>query len=69
MVLDKANRELNYDVKKYNELEKAIEIQKQMDSFQTENDSRLLELLQSSDGNDDQSFVEAESILEEESEK
>jgi hypothetical protein len=40
-----------------------------MDTFQTENDNRLLELLQSSDSNDDQSFVEVESILEEESEK
>jgi hypothetical protein len=69
MTLDKVNCELNYDVKKYNELEKAIEIQKQMDTFQTENDNRLLELLQSSDSNDDQSFVEVESILEEESEK
>ena len=38
--------------KKYNELEKAIEIQKQMDSFQEENDKRLLELLQQSETSD-----------------
>lgn len=66
MVLDKVSGELNYDVKKYNELEKAIEIQKQMDNFQTENDNRLLELLQGSNSNDDQSFAKVEAVLEEE---
>ena len=52
MVLDKESCELNYDVKKYNELEKAIQIQKEMDNFQNQNDDRLLELLQSSDTTD-----------------
>jgi len=52
MVLDKASGEINYDSKKYNELEKAIEIQKQMDSFQNENDQKLLELLQKSETSD-----------------
>lgn len=52
MVLDKVSGEINYDAKKYNELEKAIEIQKQMDSFQEENDKRLLELLQQSETSD-----------------
>ena len=54
MVLDKESCELNYDVKKYNELEKAIQIQKEMDNFQQENDDRLLELLQSSETSDKQ---------------
>lgn len=66
MILDKVSGELNYDIKKYNELEKAIEIQKQMDNFQSENDNRLLELLQNSDSNDDQSFAKVEAVLEEE---
>ena len=52
MVLDKVSGEINYDSKKYNELEKAIEIQKQMDSFQNENDQKLLELLQKSETSD-----------------
>jgi predicted ATP-dependent serine protease len=52
MVLDKISGEINYDSKKYNELEKAIEIQKQMDSFQNENDQKLLELLQQSETSD-----------------
>lgn len=52
MTLDKTNGEVSYDSKKYNELEKAIEIQKQMDSFQDENDKRLLELLQKSETSD-----------------
>jgi predicted ATP-dependent serine protease len=52
MVLDKVSGEINYDSKKYNELEKAIEIQKQMDSFQDENDQKLLELLQKSETSD-----------------
>lgn len=52
MVLDKVSGEINYDAKKYNELEKAIEIQKQMDSFQEENDKKLLELLQQSETSD-----------------
>jgi F0F1-type ATP synthase alpha subunit len=52
MVLDKVSGEINYDSKKYNELEKAIEIQKQMDSFQNENDQKLLELLQQSETSD-----------------
>jgi predicted ATP-dependent serine protease len=52
MVLDRVSGEINYDSKKYNELEKAIEIQKQMDSFQDENDRKLLELLQQSETSD-----------------
>lgn len=52
MTLNKESGEINYDSKKYNELEKAIEIQKQMDSFQTENDMKLLELLQKSETSD-----------------
>lgn len=52
MILDKVSGEINYDSKKYNELEKAIEIQKQMDSFQNENDQKLLELLQKSETSD-----------------
>lgn len=52
MVLDKVSGELTYDSKKYNDLEHAIEIQKQMDSFQDDNDNRLLELLKSSDFSD-----------------
>lgn len=52
MVLDKTSGELNYDSKKYNELEKAIQIQKQMETFQSENDDKLLELLQKSDTTD-----------------
>jgi predicted ATP-dependent serine protease len=52
MVLNKVTGEINYDSKKYNELEKAIEIQKQMDSFQEENDERLLELFKNSETSD-----------------
>lgn len=52
MILDKESGELNYDVKKYNELERALQIQKQMDTFQDENDQRLLELLQNSENSD-----------------
>lgn len=52
MVLDKESGELNYDSKKYNELEKAISIQKQMDNFQAENDDKLLALLQKSETSD-----------------
>ena len=52
MTLDRTNGEISYDSKKYNELEKAIEIQKQMDSFQNENDQKLLELLQKSETSD-----------------
>jgi len=52
MVLDKVSGELNYDSKKYNELEKAIQIQKQMETFQAENDDKLLELLQQSETTD-----------------
>lgn len=52
MVLDKVTGELNYDVKKYNELERAIEIQKEMDNFQSENDQKLFELLQNSETSD-----------------
>lgn len=50
MILEGGN--LNYDSKKYNELEKAINIQKQMDTFQSDNDAKLLELLQGSDTSD-----------------
>jgi predicted ATP-dependent serine protease len=50
MILE--NGELSYDNKKYNELEKAIQIQKEMDSFQNENDQKLLELLQQSETSD-----------------
>lgn len=52
MLLDKVSGELNFDSKKFNELEKAISIQKQMDTFQEDNDERLLKLLQSSDTSD-----------------
>lgn len=52
MVLDKVSGELNFDSKKFNELEKAIEIQKQMDTFQESNDERLLALLQQSETSD-----------------
>jgi len=50
MILE--NGELSYDSKKYNELEKAINIQKQMDTFQSDNDAKLLELLQKSETSD-----------------
>lgn len=50
MILENGN--LNYDSKKYSELEKAITIQKQMDTFQTDNETRLLELLQKSETSD-----------------
>ena len=45
MVLDKETGELNFDSKKFNELEKAIQIQKEMDNFQNENDHLLERLL------------------------
>lgn len=45
MVLDKETGELNFDSKKFNELEKAIQIQKEMDNFQNENDYLLERLL------------------------
>ena len=63
MVLDKVSGEINYDSKKYNELEKAIEIQKQMDSFQNENDQKLLELLQKSETSDKE-IVSKTSLLQ-----
>lgn len=50
MILE--NGELSYDNKKYNELEKAIQIQKEMDTFQNDNDQKLLELLQKSETSD-----------------
>ena len=50
MILE--NGELSYDSKKYNELEKAINIQKQMDTLQSDNDAKLLELLQKSETSD-----------------
>ena len=62
MVLDKVSGEINYDSKKYNELEKAIEIQKQMDSFQDENDRKLLELLQQSETSDKE--ITSKTLLE-----
>jgi hypothetical protein len=68
MVLDKISGEINYDSKKYNELEKAIEIQKQMDSFQEENDKKLLELLQKSETSDDEindKSLSSEEVIEE----
>jgi ABC-type sulfate transport system substrate-binding protein len=52
MTLDKISGELTYDSKKYGELERAIQIQKEMDNFQSENDVKLLELLQNSDTDD-----------------
>lgn len=52
MTLDKISGELTYDSKKYGELERAIQIQKEMDNFQSENDTKLLELLQNSDTDD-----------------
>lgn len=66
MVLDKVTGELNYDVKKYNELERAIEIQKEMDNFQSENDQKLFELLQNSETSDaeiNSKKLEEETIL------
>ncbi|MFN7656389.1 MAG: hypothetical protein ACK5OW_01210 [bacterium] len=51
MVLDKETGELNYDSKKFNELERAIQIQKEMDSFQTENDKLLENLLKQAQEN------------------
>ena len=43
---------LAYDGKKYGELEKAISIQKQMDTFQTDNEARLMDLLKTSETSD-----------------
>lgn len=64
MVLDKVSGELNYDSKKYNDLEKAIEIQKQIDSFQDENDMKLMQLLQNSEFSDKDLKVKSEIIDE-----
>ena len=64
MVLDKVSGEINYDSKKYNELEKAIEIQKQMDSFQNENDQKLLELLQQSETSDKEIYSKVPLVKE-----
>jgi hypothetical protein len=64
MVLDKISGEINYDSKKYNELEKAIEIQKQMDSFQNENDQKLLELLQQSETSDKEIYSKVPLVKE-----
>ena len=46
------NGVLAYDGKKYGELEKAISIQKQMDTFQTDNEARLMDLLKTSETSD-----------------
>jgi predicted ATP-dependent serine protease len=51
MVLDKETGELNYDSKKFNELERAIQIQKEMDNFQSENDKLLEDLLKQAQEN------------------
>lgn len=64
MILDKVSGEINYDSKKYNELEKAIEIQKQMDSFQNENDQKLLELLQQSETSDKEIYSKVPLVKE-----
>lgn len=64
MVLDKVSGEINYDSKKYNELEKAIEIQKQMDSFQNENDMKLMELLQKSETSDKEIYSKVPLVKE-----
>jgi predicted ATP-dependent serine protease len=42
---------LDFNSKKYNELEKALKIQKEMDTFQNSNDDALAELLANSDFN------------------
>jgi len=55
MILE--NGKLSYDSKRYTELEKAIQIQKEMDNFQTENDQKLLELLGKSEVSDEELMV------------
>lgn len=64
MVLDKTTGELSYNDKKYNELEKAIKIQKDMDSFQDENDAKLLELLQKSETSDKEIYSKVSLVKE-----
>ena len=64
MVLDKTTGELSYNDKKYNELEKAIKIQKDMDNFQDENDTKLLELLQKSETSDKEIYSKVSLVKE-----
>ena len=49
---------LDFNSKKYNELEKALKIQKEMDTFQQTSDDALLSLLQSEFNVDEKSIVE-----------
>jgi len=60
MILE--NGKLSYDSKRYTELEKAIQIQKEMDNFQTENDQKLLELLGKSEVSDEELMVSQQII-------
>lgn len=48
---------LDFNSKKYNELEKALNIQKEMDKFQDENDDALMDLLSDSEFNVDEKTI------------
>lgn len=48
---------LDFNSKKYNELEKALSIQKEMDKFQDENDDALMDLLSDSEFNVDEKTI------------
>jgi predicted ATP-dependent serine protease len=48
---------LDFNSKKYNELEKALSIQKEMDKFQDENDDALMDLLSDSEFNVDEKNI------------
>tara|TARA_Y100000389_G_scaffold204580_1_gene258129 strand:- start:8062 stop:8997 length:936 start_codon:yes stop_codon:yes gene_type:complete len=48
---------LDFNSKKYNELEKALNIQKEMDKFQDENDDALMDLLSDSEFNVDEKNI------------
>lgn len=48
---------LGFNSKKYNELEKALSIQKEMDKFQDENDDTLIDLLSDSEFNVDERTI------------
>lgn len=48
---------LDFNSKRYNELEKALSIQKEMDKFQDENDDALMDLLSDSEFNVDEKTI------------
>jgi hypothetical protein len=55
----KTDEGLDYNSKKYNELEKALQIQKDMDNFQETSDEALLDLLSKPEFNvDEKSIIE-----------